>query len=233
MLIHTLSDLYDPGYIAKERNPFITPFFGGGNVAFRREVFEEVGMFDENCHWGEDRDMAIRLAKANKTLYFQPKAVVKHKNTDSLLGFLRKWFLYGKGNSYLFKKHSANNLEVYIPGQHNPSGSLYRLALAKKDFPIKVGLFINSFLLSFLLLISALILLITGHGKASLWCFIPSMALLLFYMRPFIDKNSPWESIKLSFLAYLLNLSYLMGGLVGGLKQGILYVSEALIIRAG
>jgi len=97
MIIQILSNLCDEGYLTtnNKKYGFTSPFFSGANVAFRREVFEQIGLYDENCATGEDHDICLRAANAGWDLYFQPKAVVKHRNKETLRGFIGKWFHYG------------------------------------------------------------------------------------------------------------------------------------------
>lgn len=72
----------------------------GNNMAFRREVLESLGGFDEDLGLGsrflsgEDLDLFIRLLKAQMTLQAEPKAIVYHeplRTTDqvraSVLGY--------------------------------------------------------------------------------------------------------------------------------------------------
>jgi GT2 family glycosyltransferase len=50
------------------------------NLAVRRSAFQTVGGFDERYPRpsGEDADLTLRLIKAGFTLYFEPRAIVRH-----------------------------------------------------------------------------------------------------------------------------------------------------------
>jgi len=58
---------------------FITPrvpFLTGSNMAVRREAYEKCGGFDPKFPYGEDNELATRLAKVGK-VYFDPDLIVK------------------------------------------------------------------------------------------------------------------------------------------------------------
>ena len=107
MIIQILSNLFEEGYLKREKYSLISPFFAGANVAFRRQALDQVGFYDENCNSGEDQDICFRIAKGGWDLYFEPKAVVRHKNRMVLRAFIHQWFNYGFHHPYLFKKHDS------------------------------------------------------------------------------------------------------------------------------
>lgn len=58
---------------------------GGGNMAMRREVFEQIGAFDtslgrtgKSLIGGEESDLFERIAKHNMACYYVPRAVMYH-----------------------------------------------------------------------------------------------------------------------------------------------------------
>lgn len=54
---------------------FSNPGFGGQNIAMKKEVFIEVGGFDECMPASVDRDLAARLIAAGKSIVCQPKSI--------------------------------------------------------------------------------------------------------------------------------------------------------------
>lgn len=77
----------------------------GCNMAFRREVFEKVGGFDEEIHYGFDEDELVeRACKAGYKMILDPEAVVKHRHRSDLRSLLRQTFSYGRGGALLIKK---------------------------------------------------------------------------------------------------------------------------------
>lgn len=64
----------------------------GGNMAFRREVFDRVGLFNpqlgrngQSLVGGEENDLFARLRRAGELLYFVPNAAIYHHIPDSKL----------------------------------------------------------------------------------------------------------------------------------------------------
>ena len=64
----------------------------GGNMAFRREVFDRVGMFNprlgrngQSLIGGEENDLFARLRAAGELLYFVPNAAIYHHIPDAKL----------------------------------------------------------------------------------------------------------------------------------------------------
>jgi glycosyltransferase involved in cell wall biosynthesis len=54
---------------------FSNPGFGGQNIAMKKEVFIEVGGFDERMPASVDRELAARLIIAGKSIACEPKAI--------------------------------------------------------------------------------------------------------------------------------------------------------------
>ena len=79
-----------PLVAALDKGENITRFKGskypiGANMAFRKEVFEEFGVFDVNLgrrgaglEGGDEKDVFSRLRKAKKTIYYNPRIWVNH-----------------------------------------------------------------------------------------------------------------------------------------------------------
>jgi hypothetical protein len=75
-----------------------------GNIAFRREAFDDVGGFDESFGWASDLDFTWRLTDHGYRLRWVPDAVVRH-DWGTPERQLRRAFLYGKGACRLLRKH--------------------------------------------------------------------------------------------------------------------------------
>lgn len=74
------------------------------NVAFRREVFEEIGQFDESLGYAEDFDLAWRARDAGYAIRYNPAARVLHHFGD-VREDLPRAFRYGVGRVRLYRKH--------------------------------------------------------------------------------------------------------------------------------
>jgi len=76
------------------------------NVAYRREVFDRVGPFDEVLGYAEDVDFAWRALDAGTTVLVAPTAVVEHDWGGASENFPRA-FRYGVARVRLLRKHTS------------------------------------------------------------------------------------------------------------------------------
>lgn len=74
------------------------PAIGAGNVAFRRDIFDSVGLFDESFRWGGDNDFGRRVQEQTSySIKFAPKALVYHHHRESLRALIKHAYTYGLG----------------------------------------------------------------------------------------------------------------------------------------
>ena len=66
-------------------------------VAYRRDVFERIGYFDETFDACEDVEFNTRLAASGGRCYFAPELAVHYHPRASLLGLFRQMVRYGRG----------------------------------------------------------------------------------------------------------------------------------------
>ncbi|BAQ66912.1 glycosyl transferase [Geminocystis sp. NIES-3709] len=78
-----------------------------GGAAFKKMVFEEVGLFDESLQRAEDTDMAIRMRGRGLNIYYNPYHVIRHRYNPSLLDTIRKSFLTGIYRYDYYLKYSG------------------------------------------------------------------------------------------------------------------------------
>ena len=73
----------------------------GANMAFRRDVFRDIGVFDETLGrtgesliGGEDQEISQRLVRDHRIIVYEPKAAVWHKVMPERVtpAFYRRWF---------------------------------------------------------------------------------------------------------------------------------------------
>ncbi|MDR0610705.1 MAG: glycosyltransferase family 2 protein [Planctomycetaceae bacterium] len=74
-------------------------------VAYRKEVFERVGLFDETFDACEDVEMNHRIDKAKLRCYFDPAIAVHYVPRKTLTGLMFQMNRYGRGRVKLFRKH--------------------------------------------------------------------------------------------------------------------------------
>ena len=86
----------------------------GCNMAVRKEVFEEVGLWDENISWGHEE---VELAERVLTLYpiyYDPELVIEHVYADSTTDYWSKMYRLEKQKPYLWNKRGVSEKQQYI-----------------------------------------------------------------------------------------------------------------------
>lgn len=90
-------------YWKKIKSPYLE-CCGTANLALKKELFLDIGYFDENFSIGEDVDFTWRaLDKGYKILYV-PKAIMYH-DWGTFRQEIKRSFYYGKAKAKLYKKH--------------------------------------------------------------------------------------------------------------------------------
>ena len=103
------------------------------NLAFRREVFDAVGGFDESFAAGEDIDFTWRVNDAGYRLRWVADAVVEHEWGDARRQ-MRRSFAYGVGWARLLRKHPRRMQDVL---RKNPVAVVYPLFLLGSPLTVK------------------------------------------------------------------------------------------------
>lgn len=109
--------LYLRSVARTSREPAETELFAvaGGNMAFRRQVLQEVGGFDSSLTVSEETDLCWRLHRrpgGARLRYVRP-AEVSHQFTATLGGILRRARWYGQGTARMARTHEGIGLIVY------------------------------------------------------------------------------------------------------------------------
>lgn len=76
------------------------------NLAFRREVFDAVGGFDDGFAYGSDVDFSWRVTDAGYRIHWVPDAVIRH-DWGTWRRQLRRHYVYGQARMRLYRKHRA------------------------------------------------------------------------------------------------------------------------------
>ncbi|MBW4031755.1 MAG: glycosyltransferase [Acidobacteria bacterium] len=90
------------------RRPFFPqlPVAGAGNMGVRAEVFRSVGGFDESLQTGEDLDLCWRVQLSGHRLEWQPTAIVRVSNRETLRASWHQAYAYGVGEKRLGYKYA-------------------------------------------------------------------------------------------------------------------------------
>ncbi|MEY2828185.1 MAG: hypothetical protein RIQ33_43 [Bacteroidota bacterium] len=75
--------------------------------AYRKEVFEKIGLFDEVLTRNQDDDFNFRVTKAGFKIYLTPFIKCKYFVRASFKKLYKQYFQYGYWKVYLNKKHKA------------------------------------------------------------------------------------------------------------------------------
>lgn len=95
---------HNPGsHIYSDRGGYVKPQSVAS--AYRRSVFDRIGLFDERFDACEDVELNHRLDAAGLTCYFAPELVVHYRPRDTLSGLVWQMQRYGRGRARLLLKH--------------------------------------------------------------------------------------------------------------------------------
>jgi cellulose synthase/poly-beta-1,6-N-acetylglucosamine synthase-like glycosyltransferase len=84
------------------------PYIVTANLAVRRKVFEQVGLFRSHLTSGGDADFSWRaLRQTSWQYYYADKALVLHRHRSTLPEFRKQWRKYGRGGRYLHELHGS------------------------------------------------------------------------------------------------------------------------------
>lgn len=89
-------------YRSAEAEGFVETVFLG---AFRRSVFERVGLYDPGAVTNEDADLNERLTAAGGRVYLSRAVVVHYAPRDSMRRLAVQYFRYGRGRARTILKH--------------------------------------------------------------------------------------------------------------------------------
>jgi succinoglycan biosynthesis protein ExoA len=85
-------------------------------VAYRREVFEKLGYFDERFDACEDVEFNHRIDRAGLKCFFTPTIEVQYHPRTSLRGLYKQIERYGRGRVRLYRKHADTySLGSFLP----------------------------------------------------------------------------------------------------------------------
>lgn len=81
------------------------PFPITANVAFRRETFDAIGLFDTRLRTAQDKDFGWRFFDAGLKLVYSERALVLHRHRPTARGLFMQHVMWGHGAALLHQKH--------------------------------------------------------------------------------------------------------------------------------
>lgn len=93
----------------------IFPYAASCNLGVHREVFEEVGGFDESFIKGQDIELSLRIWQSGVELHFEPDAVVHYRLRVSLLEIFEQSRRYGAVQPVILERLRREG--IHVPGR--------------------------------------------------------------------------------------------------------------------
>ena len=230
MMIPTLTDYYEAGYLPKTRYEALSAFFPNCNLSGRKRAITEVGAYDIKCRKAaEDADLCSRIADAGWRLFFESRAVCHHEARPNLRGLLKQWLTYGYHGAYYFRKRQRHRCEIYLSFEARPRIHRYRRILQTNWFPLPTLLFLSYFPLFHGMALISLIAIWAGHTLvATLLMLSLLVAALVLYRKSSIRRLNFKQFLTYVILTYLINTCCILGSIAAGLRSGRLYLYPGL-----
>ncbi|MEG4817606.1 glycosyltransferase [Microcoleus sp. K5-D4] len=113
-------------------HPFC-PYGQTANLAVRRLVLQQIGLFRPYLTSGGDADLCWRiLRETSYKMYFAENAIVRHRHRSTIKHLQSQWYRYGESNKYLHELHGVDLMREFTTGEY-----FYRLARwLLKEFPV-------------------------------------------------------------------------------------------------
>lgn len=89
--------IVDMAYAFYNVNPADARFFASNNLALGTRLFRESGGFDERFRVSEDREFCDRWRHHDRSLAYEPAALVVHRHPLTVASFWRQQFQFGRG----------------------------------------------------------------------------------------------------------------------------------------
>ncbi|MEB3281563.1 MAG: glycosyltransferase [Lyngbya sp.] len=109
------------------------PYGQTANLAIRRHIFEQVGLFRPHLTTGGDADICWRIQQqTHYKLYFAQDAIIKHRHRATWRQLRSQWRRYGESNRYLHELHGVELMRDFTAKDY-----LYRVGRwLIKEIPI-------------------------------------------------------------------------------------------------
>ncbi|NER19656.1 MAG: glycosyltransferase [Symploca sp. SIO1C2] len=122
--------------VLSQQHTLAHPFYPYGqtaNLAVKRQILEQIGLFRPYLTTGGDADICWRMQQQTDwQLDFVPTAIVKHRHRSTLTEYSHQWRRYGCSNRYLHELHGVELMRELTTSQY-----LYRLSRwLLKELPV-------------------------------------------------------------------------------------------------
>ncbi|MGB7892831.1 MAG: glycosyltransferase [Microcoleus sp.] len=119
-----------------QKHTLAHPFCAYGqtaNLAVRRLVLQQIGLFRPYLTSGGDADLCWRiLRETSYKMYFAENAIVRHRHRSTIKQLQSQWYRYGESNKYLHELYGVDLMREFTTGEY-----FYRLARwLFKEFPV-------------------------------------------------------------------------------------------------
>ncbi|MEG4840575.1 glycosyltransferase [Microcoleus sp. B9-D4] len=119
-----------------QKHTLAHPFCAYGqtaNLAVRRLVLQQIGLFRPHLTSGGDADLCWRiLRETSYKMYFAENAIVRHRHRYTIKQLQSQWYRYGESNKYLHELYGVDLMREFTTGEY-----FYRLARwLLKEFPV-------------------------------------------------------------------------------------------------
>lgn len=137
--------------LSQERtfNSNFLPYAQTANAAYRKELFDRIGYFDEVISGG-DADYSWRMQlETNYKIVFAQKAVVLHKHRTNLKGLFKQRFKHGYGSILIRDKYKNifDSMHRNTPHKQYPKQGVtesIKNSLKHKDYLLLIPILVNT-----------------------------------------------------------------------------------------
>jgi len=120
-------EIYDSSVNFRQADFVASGWCGTGNLFVRRDVFEDVGLFDPVLRSHEDLEFGVRASRRGKSLGYDPDALAYHETRKSLKGLVRKWIRSEYGAGQVHRRHGLLDLHLwYKKANYRPLVGVWR-----------------------------------------------------------------------------------------------------------
>jgi len=119
-------------------------FLSAGNMAIKKDLFLQIGKFDEEMIIGEDLDLSKRIYASGKCIFYNPQIAVLHNHRETFKGRFEKNFGSGLLQSRFVKKYFSRSFNIAFTNS--------RILTFKFPLKIRIQFFsiINTLILSWI-----------------------------------------------------------------------------------